>query len=367
MRFILLLFLCLMLSFFNKVFSQAPQHEFAKAERIIKKMIRKKKVPGLAITVSKNNEILWSEGYGYAQLKKRIKVNPNETLFRVGSVSKPIAAVGLLKLVEEGKIALDSSIYNYLPYFPKKKYDFSVREIGGHLSGIRNYKGNEFKLNKPLSIKEGIDLFKEDSLLFKPGTQYLYTSFNWNLISLAIQEQAKLPFEDYIRQNILEPLNMNNTVPDVSDDSLENKAQFYQKVGRRRFKKVPKVHNFYKLAGGGYLSTAADLNTFGNALLNQKLCSYEQLKPFVSSQTLTDGTLTYYGIGFQASYDHRGRPFYGHVGNGLGGYGIFYVYPKSNVVITLLMNCSNPNQDKVFEAIIDELFKVLDTIPPHTP
>ena len=355
----------MMFSFFNQLFAQTDVKEFSKAERIIKKMIRKRKVPGLAITISKNQKVVWSEGYGFADRKKKIPIYPDSTFFRIGSVSKPIAAIGLLNALQEQLIALDTSIYNYVPYFPKKQYDITIRQLGGHLSGIRNYKGNEFKNNKPLSIREGVALFENDSLLFEPGTDYFYTSYNWNLISLAIQEQSKLPFEEYIKTRVLNPFKMNSTVPDKQDDTLVNKAVFYRKIGRRRFKQVGKVNNYFKLAGGGYLSTSEDINKFGNALLNDALVSQEQLRPFITSQSTIDNKLTYYGLGFQASYDHAGRTYFGHVGNGLGGYGIFYVYPEKAVVISILMNCSNPNIDEQFNALIDEIFEALETIEPH--
>lgn len=355
-----------MFSFFNQLFAQTTTKEFNKAERIIKKMIRKRKVPGLAITVSKGQEVLWSEGFGYANVKKKIPVSPDKTIFRIGSVSKPIAATALLKMVEERAIDLDSSVYAYLPYFPKKKYDITIKQLGGHLSGIRNYKGNEFKNNKPLSIREGVGLFENDSLLFQPGTNHAYTSYNWNLISLAIEEQAKVPFEDYVKARVLIPFKMHHTFADKNDDTIPNKAIFYRKAGRRRFKPVSKVNNYFKLAGGGYLSTSEDVNRFGNALLNDSLVSQKALKPFITTQSTSDNRLTYYGIGFQASFDHSGRPYFGHVGNGLGGYGIFYVYPENGVVLSILMNCSNPNIDENFNELIDAIFEAIQLIEPRT-
>jgi CubicO group peptidase (beta-lactamase class C family) len=350
-----------MFSFFNQLFAQNTLSEFNKAERIINRMVRKHKVPGLAITVSKNQEVVWSQGFGYADLKNKIPVSTNNTIFRIGSVSKPLAAMALLKTVEEGLITIDSSVYNYIPYFPKKKHDITIKQLGGHLSGIRNYKGNEFKNNKPLSIREGVKLFEDDPLLFKPGSDYNYTSYNWNLISLAIEEQAKIPFEAFVKTRVLMPFQMEKTFPD-KNQALDNKAVFYRKVGRRRFKPESNVNNYFKLASGGYLSTSEDINLFGNAILKDSLTNSNQLKPFVTAQKI-DGNKsksTYYGIGFQVSNDSNGRFYFGHIGNGLGGYGIFYVYPEQDVVISILTNCSNPNIDKTFDKLIDAVFESLE-------
>lgn len=347
-----------MFSFFNSLFAQESSNGFDQSERIINKIIRKKKVPGLAITVSKNNEVVWSKGFGFADVTNKIPVDPDRTIFRIGSVSKPIAAAGLLKIVEEGKMTLDSSVYNYVPYFPKKDYDINIKQLGGHLSGIRNYQGNEFKINEPLGIREGISLFEKDALLFQPGTNYNYTSYNWNLISLAIQECVKIPFEDFVKFKVLIPFNMGKTFVDKNQD-IDGKAIFYEKFRRRRFKPVQETNNFFKLASGGYLSTSKDINTFGNALLNDSLVDSNQLKPFITAQKINndESTSTYYGVGFQVSYDSRGRPYFGHIGNGLGVYGIFYVYPEEKVVLSILTNISNPNIDKEFDKLIDTLFE----------
>ncbi len=352
---------CFLFLFSNKGIAQnSSLKKFNKAERVLERMVRKRKVSGLAITVSKNHDVVWSKGVGYANIKRKIPINPDSTVFRIGSASKPIAAIALLKAVDEGLISLDSSVYKYVPYFPKKKYDITIKQLGAHLSGIRSYKGNEFKSNKPMGIKEGIAFFKNDSLMFKPGTSYAYSSYNWNLISLAIQEQAKEPFEDFVKTRVLIPFNMQNTFAD-KNQNIKGKAVFYKKEGRRRFKPVVEVNNYFKLASGGYLASSKDINAFGNALLNKVLIDPNQLKPFVTAQNIQNYPLasTYYGIGFQVSYDSSGRPYFGHIGNGLGGYAIFYVYPKTNVVITILANCSNPHSDKMFNKLIDAIFKTL--------
>lgn len=356
-----------MLSFITNVFAQ-NKTGFAKADDILKKLVRKKKVPGLAVTITKNGHTEFSRGYGYANLVEQVEVNPSETIFRVGSVSKPIAASGLAKLAEKHQIDIEKSIYTYLPNFPKKEADFTLKQLGGHLAGIRNYKGNEFMNNKPLTIEEGVRLFEDDPLLFEPGNGYLYTSYSWNLLSLAMQEAVKKPFELIVEKEVLKPLSLYHTFPD-KQQVVKNKAVFYQKKGWRRFVEVSKVNNYFKLAGGGYLSTSEDIAKLGNAYLGNDFLSEDVKNEFVKSQKIGD-KLTYYGIGWQSSFDHSNRPYFGHVGNGLSGYGIFYVYPKDNVVISIMMNCSNPHQDKKINAVIDAVFEEFskaDFIPMSTP
>ncbi|NQY28917.1 MAG: beta-lactamase family protein [Flavobacteriaceae bacterium] len=345
-----------MLSFINNVFGQQDVG-FKKADRVLKKLVRKKKVPGIAITITKNGETQFSKGYGYADLDRELLVNPATTIFRVGSVSKPISATGLAKMVAKNQLKLSDSIYDCVSYFPKKEYGFTIRQLGGHLAGIRSYKDNEFMNNKPLTIKEGVSLFENDTLLFQPGKGYSYTSYSWNLLSLVMQEVAQKPFEDIINDEVLVPLGLKNTFPDKQQE-LVGKAICYLKKRKRKFIEATPVHNFFKLAGGGYLSTSEDIAKLGNAYLTDEFLSDEVKDKFTTSQKIKE-ELTYYGVGWQASYDHKNRPYFGHIGNGLGGYGIFYVYPKENIVVSILMNCSNPYQDERFYKIIDAVFDEL--------
>lgn len=345
-----------MLTFVSNLFGQKTAG-FKTADRILKKLIRKKKVPGIAITVTKNGKKEFSKGYGFADLEKKTLIDPSKTVFRIGSVSKPIAATGLAKLVAKHRLSLTDSIHECLPNFPQKKHEFTLKQLGGHLAGIRNYNGNEFMNSKPLSIKEGVALFQDDPLLFEPGKEYAYTSYSWNLLSLVMQQVTEKPFEMIIKEEVLKPLSLLHTFPD-RQQNIENKAIFYKKEGWRRFVEVPNVNNYYKLAGGGYLSTSEDVSKLGNAYLSNEFLSESIKKEFTTSQKIGD-KLTYYGVGWQASFDHASRPYFGHVGNGYGGYGIFYVYPDDEVVVTILMNCSNPNQDKKIKAIIDAVFEAL--------
>ncbi|CAN0601452.1 unnamed protein product, partial [Ectocarpus sp. 12 AP-2014] len=136
----------------------------AKVDSLLQGLINEKRVPGLSITVLKDGKPLFEKGYGYSNLENKSQIDPSTTIFRIASVSKPIAATALAHMVSEQIIDLDTSFYTYVPYFPKKKWDFTIRQLASHTAGIRKYKGKEFALNKPYSIKESITVFKDDPL-----------------------------------------------------------------------------------------------------------------------------------------------------------------------------------------------------------
>lgn len=364
--------------FFKNIFASQRELEedvllqgHEKADAILQLLVKEKKVPGIAITVISNNEICFEKGYGFANIDLKIPIVPQKTIFRIASVSKPIAATALALMVHESLIDLDASFYSYVPYFPKKKWDFSIRQLASHTAGIRAYKGIEYGLNKPFSIKESIALFKDDDLLFEPGTDYLYNSFDWVLISLAMQEVSGVSFEAYVYDKVLQPLEMRNTFapttlvnekeeqrPQYSNFTVPSEQRkfltsFYSK-NKLGFRQAIPVNNHYKLAGGGYLSTSSDIATFGKAILDNVLLDKGAFNEFLSAQVVDDKH-TYYGLGWQVSEDKKGRTFYGHVGNGVGGYSNFFVYPQEQLVIAILINCTDPKIQPELDKVVDAL------------
>jgi len=348
-----------------------------KADYLLQQLIIEDKVPGIAITVLKEGKSVFQKGYGYANIDEKQYIDPKKSIFRIASVSKPIAATALAHMAQEGLIDLDESYYTYLPDYPKKEWDFTIRQLAGHTAGIRVYKGKEYGLNEPLSIKQGLKIFKDDPLVYQPGTEYLYNSFDWAMISAAMQEARGIPFEEYVQEKVLNPLGMNSTycpqcyyesdsqsnsknpdalgVNDISALKEQSRVTAFYTKSISGFRKAIPVDNFYKLAGGGYLSTSEDIAKFGQAFLDNKVEVKEAiLNQFLTAQQV-DGNSTYYGLGWQVSEDAKGRKFFGHVGNGVGGYANFFVYPNEQVVFSILINCTDPKIQEDLDAVIDSI------------
>ncbi|WP_242204840.1 serine hydrolase domain-containing protein [Aestuariivivens insulae] len=302
--------------------------------------LNKENIPGMAISVSKNGKLIWSQGFGYANLETQTKVSPKTTLFRIASISKPITAFALGLLADDGKIDLDESLYHYLPNYPRKQYDFTLRQLGGHTAGIRHYRDNEFMLNEALSITEGLAIFKNDSLLFKPLSDYKYSTYGFNLLSEVIQTVAKKPFINYVESNIFKPLEMEFTGLDVADSNMPNRTQFYVKNGTDKVILGPAVNNEYKVAGGGFLSTSEDLIRFGNEIIVPTLISSATLKELLTSQVLDSGKPTHYGTGFGIGKTKKNTPKYNHSGGGVGASTLLLIYPTERMVISILTNLS---------------------------
>jgi CubicO group peptidase (beta-lactamase class C family) len=286
-------------------------------------------------------------------------VEPETTVFRVASISKPITATALARMVSEGALDLDEDLRAWVPEFPERHGRVSLRQLAAHTAGLRAYRGKEAALNLPLTIADSLPLFVEDPLEYKPGEGYGYNSFDSVLLSLAMERAGGRPFHELVEALVLGPLGMAHTHMEVPGAPVPGQAQFYTRRAGA-FRPATPVDTRYKLAGGGYLSTVYDICRLGQAYLEGRVAPREVLQPFLTTQQV-GGAPTYYGLGWQVSRDAAGRPYFGHVGNAVGGYSNFYVYPESGLVVCVLVNCSAPEIQPVLDTMMGALHQ---SVPP---
>lgn len=343
MKKILCLFLYIALP--AQLLSQEISLAIHKADSVSQAFCTKYSLPGLSISVYKNDEIIWSKGYGYADIEQKIPVSPSTTLFRIGSVSKTYTAAGLGVLIQDGKLDPGKTVQIYVPDFPEKKYAITVKQVAGHIAGIRHYRGDEFmNTKKYATVTEGLQFFKDDSLLFEPGTQYQYSSYGWNLISAVIEGASKQAFLPFMKSEVFDPLGMSNTVPDWADQEIENRSKFY--IWRNGTNvEAPYVDNSYKWAGGGFIGTTEDMIRFGVAHLDYGFLDEETQKNLMFPQTLNDGKTTNYGMGWRGFKDNSTGYWVGHTGGSVGGTTMFLISKKHRMVIAYTINRSGAEFD----------------------
>ena len=232
------------------------------AVHVIERFLESNPVPGLAVSVGRDGVIVWSQGFGYADLESRSPVNPYTTKFRIGSISKPITAAALARLYEEQKINLDATVQEYLPSFPPKEHPITIAQVAGHIAGIRHYRGLEVLNTKPFkTVKAGLAIFKDDPLLFEPGAQYSYSSYGWNLISAVVEQVSGTSFLSYVQTEVFNRLGMRESEADFHEKVIEGRTSFYTKKGNE-IVNAPYVDNSYKWAAGGFLSSGSGYLSF---------------------------------------------------------------------------------------------------------
>lgn len=334
---------------------KAYKKAIAAARQFIDSLQRSQHLPGLSIAVGNRDKVLWAEGFGYADLENRVPVNIHAR-FRMGSVSKVMTTLAVGRLYQQGQLDLDAPIQRYLPDYPVKPYPITARQLAGHVAGIRHY-GPKDPTNVPKrykSVQESLSIFSGDSLLFKPGTGYNYSTYGYNLLSAVVEAAAGKDFLSYLRDSIWQPLGMKHTSPDYSDSIVPNRVRFYDVMKDGSAVNAALVDNSYKWAGGGLLSTPSDLVVMVQGMLQHRLLTTQTLQVLFTSQQLADGKKTNVGIGWRINETKAGVRYIHHGGLIDGGRTFLLFYPDSGYIFAVAANTSNAQLN------INEAVKVLD-------
>lgn len=336
----------------NPVLSQSGLDSSLKeARNTLLEMFEEQQIVGLSITVSLEDSTIWSEGLGYADLNLKNRIEPDKTLFRIASISKPITATILGRLYEEGIVDLEESIYSYVPNFPKKTFDFTLMDLATHRSGIRHYKAFEKENQQPLSMEEGLKKFERSNLRFKPGTDYLYSSYGYNLLGVAMEKASGTSFSDLLKTHIAEPLNMKNTIPDYGSYDTLQTSGFFIKSGKDKIKGTEPVYMGFKLPSGGMLSTSEDLVKLGNAYVYQSVLKPSTQERLLTDQPLPDGRKTGYGLGWGIKSNKDGKTIISHTGGNTGAVCRLIIYPEEELVIAVVSNTSGIDWQKFIRTV----------------
>lgn len=313
------------------------------AEKYIDSLQATQRIPGVSVSVGTTTKILWSEGFGYSDLETLLPVSIHSK-FRMGSVSKSITSVAVGKLVEDKKLDLDAPIQQYVPDFPVKKFSFTSRQLATHTAGIRHYGPNDPIAcpKRYRNVHEGLSIFDQDTLLFKPGTAYNYSTYGYSVLSAVIEGASGSDYSSYMRTNVFKPIGMTETSPDYSDSIVVNRVRFYEK-NKDGIVNAALVDNSYKWAGGGLLSTPSDLVKMGTALIGNKLLSKETTSILFTPQLLANGKNTNYGFGWRIETDNRGRKILHHGGLSDGGRTFLLLFPDHDLVVAIAANISGAN------------------------
>ena len=331
--------------------------EIAKADQLISNTLDANHLPGISVTILKDGSNVYSKGFGYADIDEKSKISPSKTRFRIGSFSKTITASALMKLVERGKIELDSSIYYYVPDYPKKRWEFTSRQIAGHLSGIRSYKKGEMMINKDFpNVKEALSVFKIDSLLHKPNIKYHYSTHAWTLLSVIIENVSREPFLDYIQTNVFDVLDMNNTHAEKKNLLGVEKVTYYELDLNKKLIVAPEVNNSWKWAGGGFISTTEDVAQFLLAHSGYEYLKKTSISEMTTPQKNVNGESTSYGLGWRTRYDKKNKPLIGHTGGSIGGTTFAFMAAHSNIIVVMTTNLSSAS----FGDLPNDLFELFE-------
>lgn len=311
-----------------------------------------KKVPSVSAGILAGDSIYWLAARGFTDLENFVPASVN-SIYRIASISKPITATAIMQLWEKGLINLDEDVRKYVPYFPKKRWPFTIRQLLNHTSGIRTYREGEFHSKTFFTnTREALKVFENDTLKFKPGSDYLYTTLGYTLLAAVVESASKKPYDIYIKENILDPAGMSSTYIDIQRNLIPQRARGYIKNSGRRIENAQLADLSIKVAGGGFLSTSQDLLLFAKSLMNGTLVKMSTLDTIFTPTRISRTFTKNYGLGFVLP-DGSGERSVHHSGAGTGFTAKLIIDPVNRIAAVHLINLADRNLESPSDEIMN--------------
>ncbi len=345
----------------------APEKK-AQIEAAIAKFMATNSIPGVSVAVVENGEYEWSAGFGMADLENFVPAT-SQTLYRLASISKPITATAAMLLWQRGKLDLDAPVQKYCPAFPVKDAPITTREVLGHLAGIRHYKGdlqedpevgNTRHFENP--IEGGLQFFKDDPLVAKPGASFHYSTQGFTVVGCAIEGTSGEKYVDYVRENVFRPADMTHTRSDDRFALIPYRTRFYKKDKTGAIVNADFLDSSYKIPGGGWLSSAEDMAKFEVAMLKDRIVQRTTRDLMWAPLKTSDGKENGYALGWGTGKD-LGVPDVGHAGGQQGTSTHIMIVPERQAGVVVLMNLDGAD----VSGLATELMKIVLGLGTTTP
>ena len=351
-------------------------------DKFIRKYMREGKVPGLAISIIQEGGIIYSKGFGARDLEMGLPMTP-QTLIGVGSITKSFTAMAIMKLVEAGKLAIEDAVAKYLPSPPFSNHpEIQIQHLLSHSSGIPAidaslmqmfYLFGDYSRICPIQSREQFLAHiadAEEYIIFKPGERFFYNNDMYVCLGFLIEDLTGQPYRDFIRSEILTPLNMTDAVFTQQEfDNHPNNDRmtgYLPKPSKDNTNKVvpskspmPIIEDMHA-PGGLYVSMEAMMN-YAECLLNKGKYKDQQIVTPASVEQLWQPLIvTPYGYGVNPKYamgwsidnEYIKHPLIHH-GGGMGtSCAFFALVPDLHLGISVAQNTCTGNTATVGRAAI---------------
>jgi len=325
-------------------------------EKAVSAFMTANSVPGVSIAIVENGQPVWSAGFGMSDLEDSAPAT-SSTLYRLGSISKPITAVAILQLYERGKLDLDAPVQKYCPAFPQKDSPITSRQLLAHLSGIRHY-NNEGKGDVPddsarhfATMEESLQLFASDPLLSRPGTQFHYSTYGYTLLGCILEGAASQKYVDFVRENVFRPAAMDHTQADDFFAIVPHRTRWYHRDKSGAVHNAGVLDSSYKIPGGGLISSADDMANFEAAILAGKFLKPATRDLMWTVAQPTEGKPSHYALGWFI-FDKFGLHQVGHDGGQQGTSTAILLVPQKSAAVAVLTNMDTQDANALAESLL---------------
>jgi len=289
------------------------------------------KAPGASAAIMVKGELVYSGGVGLADVENEIPLN-GQSVHNIGSISKLHGVIAIMQLLEQGKIDLDAEIQTWVPWFPRKQTPITLRHILTHTSGIRHYQDGEFGEGEVLRFRQFDDIetasqrWRDDPLLFTPGSHWRYSSYATNLLQAVIEQVSGQPLEAYLKEHVWTPAGLTDTQFDVPARIIPRRARGYQfDTETNTLSNAVQENVSYKYVGGGILGSDEDTVRFAHMLNSGRLLKpqtiAEMYRPQLGPEVLPapdaddDARVPVQALIWRIETAEDGRHYQGHSGS----------------------------------------------------
>ena len=311
--------------------------------------------PGLAVVVRKNGRTVFERGYGMRDLRCKLRVTPR-TNFRLASCTKQFTAMAVMLLVHDGKLRYDEPLTDVFPDFPAYGRKITIRNLLNHTSGLESYEDLQAKEYPGVSWEQIPQIHdagvlrlmeRQTGTKFPPGTNWEYSNTGYCVLAMVVQKISKMPFAEFLKRRIFQPLGMRGTVAYVyGKNHVSNRAYGYTNDAGV-WLETDQSPTSATLGDGGVYSSVADLVKWDNALRNHTLVSARAMQPALTPVALPldaaqwpkgpDGEPVKYGFGWFLN-PYRGHPRMWHYGSSIGFHTAIERFTKDRLTIIVLCN-----------------------------
>ena len=327
-------------------------------DEVVPEALRRERVPGAAVAIVRSGQVAWVRGFGVADATGRVAVQPR-TVFQVASVSKPVAAMGALRLVEQRRLDLDRPLT--LWRFPRSDHDprgVTLRRLLSHTAGVSvpGYTGHDPERPLPStaaslagdSAGAGAVRLEAD-----PGSGYRYSGGGYTVAQLAVERATGAPFAAWMRRELLQPLGMRSSSFNQATANGALTARGHDREGRP----MP-TFRYAEQAAAGLYATAPDMARFVAALMpgphdeppGRGVVSAATIRTMTTAAPATGGE---YGLGFGIRTLSKGVRMVSHDGTNRGWRARIAAFPDRGWGIVVLTN--GENGEAVVEAVMEQL------------
>jgi len=342
----------------------AAQSVFVKSQAVDRAVIaemEKLQAVGVAIGIIRNSKVVYTKGYGLANLQTRTPVT-RDTIFNWASNSKPLIAIAAMQLVQNAQLDLDKTIGTYIPSLPDHLKHITTRQLLCHQSGIPHYTNGEvIPSGKKVSPREELDplnslqRFVMSPLIFVPGSKTEYSSYAYVLLTAVVQAAGKKPIDQQLLIRIVKPIGLKTFQLDMPFKRQRSWVTAF-KIKNGIPEEVPDYAHFWKHGAGGYKSNVTDFARFAAAVANMELIDEKTTIQMWTPQTTSDGASSIYGLGVVVSSKGQSLKI-SHNGSQDETRTRMVVYPNQKHGIVVMCNTQGCNPGQISTAIYDAISK----------